>query len=553
MAVSSIVPLKGARIWLSGSIPDAVDGVDSGSVAAFVAEIGEKIFRAGGSIIHGSHPTIWPILLDQAEKFQKAEGSKDCLTLVVSRHFSSEPEKNNVPLDGWRAHSIVHEVPAEEGKDARAESLKRLRHWIAERCDAVIVVGGKWWKENPGGAGIPVELEQARERGLPCFLLAGVGGAAEGYLGARPEIIRYLRNGLDEAENLKFATERNVAALASRIVGQLCRLPLVRGEALGDSTFRILSLDGGGIKGTFTAAVLAEWECVTKRKVTDHFDLIAGTSTGGILALGLGMGLSASTMLKFYEERGSTVFPMTSVGERWWHLARSIFKAKFGQDTLRTELESAFKGAAGKTLSDSQCRLVVPACHARTGAVHMFRTNHHPDLAGGAGLAATDVAVATAAAPTYFRAALVDGKAYLDGGVWANNPTMAALVEALSRLRVPLNHVDILSVGTTSAPYAGRKTLESGLAGWLWRGRIAELLMRAQAQGTLELASNLAGRPRLLRVDQSLVPGEVSLDNVNRIADLKDYGRQAAGHPDMLADVKARFLNGVRVEPWVRY
>ena len=247
-----------------------------------------------------------------------------------------------------------------------------------------------------------------------------MGGAAEGYLGARPEIIRYLRNGLDEPENVKLSKEPNVATLAGRVVDQLCLLPLVRGETLGDSTFRILSLDGVGIKGTFTAAVLAEWECVTKRKLTDHFDFIAGTSTGGILALGLGMGLSAATMLKFYEERGSTVFPMTSVGERWWHLARSIFKAKFGQDVLRTELEPAFKEAAGKTLSASQCRLVVPACHARTGAVHMFRTNHHPGLAKGASLAATDIAVATAAAPTYFRAALVGGKAYLDGGVWAN-------------------------------------------------------------------------------------------------------------------------------------
>ena len=130
---------------------------------------------------------------------------------------------------------------------------------------------------------------------------------------------------------------------------------------------------------------------------------------------------------------------------------------------------------------------------------------------------------------------------------------MAALVEALSRLRVPLNRVDILSVGTTSTPYAGGETLNSGYAGWLWKGRIAELLMLAQARGTLELANSLAGRPRLLRVDQTLVPGEVSLDDVDRIDALKDYGREAAGHPDTLADVKARFLNGVRVEPWTRY
>jgi uncharacterized protein len=98
-------------------------------------------------------------------------------------------------------------------------------------------VGGKWWKENPGGAGIPFELELARERGLPCFLLAGMGEAADDYLGARPEIIRYLRNGIDDAENFELATDPNVNALACRVVDHLCRLPLsARRE--GDSMLR---------------------------------------------------------------------------------------------------------------------------------------------------------------------------------------------------------------------------------------------------------------------------------------------------------------------------
>jgi hypothetical protein len=77
--------------------------------------------------------------------------------------------------------------------------------------------------------------------------------------------------------------------------------------------------------------------------------------------------------------------------------------------------------------------------------------------------------------------------------------------------------------------------------------------MHAQAQGTSELANSLAGRVRLLRVDQTVVPGEVSLDNVDRIGDLKDYGARAAGQPDTLAQVKARFLNGITPEPWKRY
>jgi patatin-like phospholipase/acyl hydrolase len=541
-------PLKGARIWLSGSISEEVDGATAKSFTAFVTRLSELIFKAGGSIIHGSHPTIVTPLLDAAAKYQDADGSRDCLVLVASKFYF---DKYSAQLDEWRKKSIVHEVPAVDGD--RGANLKRLRQWIAERCDAVISIGGKWWKENPGAAGVPQEFELARERGLPCFLLAGLGGAAAGYLAARPEVMRNLKNGFDEEENLKLAAKQDVEALANEVVEQLCRLPLVRGETLGDTTFRILSLDGGGIKGTFTAAVLAEWERALGCTLTEHFDLIAGTSTGGILALGLGMGLRASDILRFYVDRGPTVFPVTSMGRKWWHLARSLVTPKYAQDVLRAELNAAFANAAGKLMRDSKCRLVIPAVHARTGSVHIFRTNHHPDLIANAGSVATDIALATAAAPTYFRSANVDDSAYVDGGVWANNPTMAALVEAVSRLRVPLNRVDILSIGTTSSPYSGGKTLDAGYAGWLKGGRIVDLLMHAQADGTIALANSLAGRPRMLRVDQMLIPNEVSLDNVNRIDDLNDYGRRVAGEPEMLADIKARFLNGISVEPWTKY
>jgi uncharacterized protein len=80
--------------------------------------------------------------------------------------------------------------------------------------------------------------------------------------------------------------------------------------------FRILSLDGGGIKGAFTASVLATLEEDTGKSVVDHFDLIAGTSTGGILAIGLGLGLSAREICDFYASKGPEIFPSTSLIQR---------------------------------------------------------------------------------------------------------------------------------------------------------------------------------------------------------------------------------------------
>ena len=77
--------------------------------------------------------------------------------------------------------------------------------------------------------------------------------------------------------------------------------------------FRILSLDGGGVKGTFTASFLAELERMTGKRVVDHFDLITGTSTGGIIAIALGLGVGTEAILGFYERDGPAIFPSTGV------------------------------------------------------------------------------------------------------------------------------------------------------------------------------------------------------------------------------------------------
>ncbi len=196
--------------------------------------------------------------------FEGTRDARDCLALAVSRYFSKEPERYNIQLDEWRSHSTVHEVPAATGADEKSKSLELLRLWIVDRCDAIVLLGGKWWRQDPGSAGIPAEFSLARERGLPCFLLGGLGGAAAGYREHSPEILRSLKNGFDAQKNLEIATEHRVDALVDQVVSQLCHLPLVRGEAKSGGTFRILALDGGGIKGTFTAAVLGEWEALTK-------------------------------------------------------------------------------------------------------------------------------------------------------------------------------------------------------------------------------------------------------------------------------------------------
>ncbi|MEZ6125360.1 MAG: CBASS cGAMP-activated phospholipase [Planctomycetaceae bacterium] len=445
--------LAGARIWLSGAVPE-IEGTTQAQRAAildFVRRFARRVFERGGHIVHGSHPSFTPILLEEAKRHQEQGGHKDRLVLAVSRFWSKDPK--NVPTDEWRKLALVYETPEARGERARDESLELLRKWMVSRCDAIVVVGGKWWQTIGGRAGVPLELGLAIERGIPCFLLGGLGGAAQDFVERHPKVFNQLKNGLDETANRELSTKDDVGSLSETVCGNLERLPLVRGRGSDGISFRILALDGGGLKGAFTASAIATWENQTGLRVVDHFDLIAGTSTGGILAIGLGLGLTGQQILKFYQERGPVIFPVTRTLSRMRYTLRHLFRPKYSQEILLRELEAAFySGGKPIPLRDSRCRLVIPTYHAVAGASHLFRTPHHEDLTADAQTEAAHAALATAAAPTFFTAAkianMVAESSYFDGGVWANSPAMAAIVEAVCYLRIPIERIDVLSVGT---------------------------------------------------------------------------------------------------------
>lgn len=550
--------LAGARIWLSGAVPET-EGTSEAQRAAildFVRRFARRVFERGGHIVHGSHPSFTPVLLEETQRYQQQGGHKDRLVLAVSRLWSKDPAK--VPVDEWRKLALVYETPEAGGTHARDDSLELLRRWMVSRCDAIVVVGGKWWQAVGGRAGVPLELGLAFERGIPCFLLGGLGGAAHDFVERHPEVFNQLKNGLDESANRELSTKADVGSLAESVCAHLERLPLVRGEGSDGISFRILALDGGGLKGAFTASAIATWEKQTGLRVVDHFDLIAGTSTGGILALGLGMGLTGQQMLDFYLKRGPVIFPVTRTVGRLRHTLRHLFKPKYSQEILLQELENAYyQGRAPVALKDSRCRLVIPTYHAVAGASHQFRTPHHADLTADSDTEAAHAALATAAAPTYFTAArianMVAESSYFDGGVWANSPAMTAIVEAVCYLRIPVERLDVLSVGTTEEPFTVRKQLKSGIAGWLSKAKLLSLLMNVQQESSLRLAKHLVGEPRFLRVNITTAPGSYTLDGPRQIGELADLGQHEALKSAILGQVKSRFLNGVSASPWERF
>lgn len=548
--------LTGVRIWLSGSLPEAKTSTDKerANILDFVSRFSAKVFQLGGHIIHGSHPSLTPTLLEQASAYQKNGGKKDALILAVSRFWSKEPKA--VPINNWRQWCLVYETPEASGQNAHEDSLKILRSWMAARCDAIVVIGGKWWQEVAGRAGVPVEVGLAMERGIACFLLGGPGGIARDYVAKYPELLGKLKNGLDEETNHLLATEANVGILADKVCQQLAQLPLVRGRGSDGVSFRILALDGGGIKGTFTASVLATWEQQTGMRIVDHFDLIAGTSTGGILAIGLGLGLSAKQMLDFYRQRGPVIFPITSMASKLRHSVRHIFRPKYSQEVLLRELEAAYYGGRKPVLlGESKCRLLIPAYHAVAGSSHLFRTPHHELFTGDAKIELAHAALATAAAPTFFSAAKVGNmiaeSTFFDGGVWANSPALAAIVEATCFLNVPLDRIDVLSVGTTDEPFTVRKQTGAGI--FRWSKKLVGLLMNAQEEVSQKHAKLLAGEPRFLRVNVITSPGSYTLDSPAEIEELAALGNREAAKPEVLSQVRSRFLNGVFAAPWEHF
>ena len=237
-------------------------------------------------------------------------------------------------------------------------------------------------------------------------------------------------------------SESHKSTRRSDTILQTRREPLPWSE---DARFKILSLDGGGIRGIFPAQVLAylEGHCLDGQPIGDYFDLIAGTSTGGIIALGLGAGLTAHALLDLYVNEGHRVFPPRQRASNrlpWKRYLRNRYD--------RTALdELLWQNLGSRTLRESKYRLLIPATEAKHGDPAVYKTPHHPGYFLDGDKPMAEVAAATSAAPTYLKPVIQDDYVLLDGGIWANNPTMMALVEALTCFTVQRENIAILSIG----------------------------------------------------------------------------------------------------------
>lgn len=230
-----------------------------------------------------------------------------------------------------------------------------------------------------------------------------------------------------------------------------------------------MSIDGGGIRGVIPAKILANLEAEAMARhgedarLCDYFDLIAGTSTGGIIAIGLALGLKVSDILSLYTSRGEEIFPESRRRKivKFLNVLRN--KPFYSREPLEDLLKDTYgKNPDGETprrLDACKTRLLIPAYSMQSHCIRVFKTPHHPEFDRDYQIPAYQVALSTSAAPVYFapysfnlencnsRKNIRYDK-MIDGGLVANNPAFMAIMEARSKLDIPLSEISLLSLGT---------------------------------------------------------------------------------------------------------
>ncbi len=286
---------------------------------------------------------------------------------------------------------------------------------------------------------------------------------------------------------------------------------------------RVLAIDGGGIRGLIPAIVLTELERRAGRRTFELFDLIAGTSTGGILACALCAPdpLPASELVKLYEEEGPNIFDR-SVFQRV-RSAEGLLDEKFDDAALDRALERFLEH---KRLRESVPDIIIPSYDTALPGPYFFKTSKAKETPDTDDFALSVVARATAAAPTYFEPVGTGDKALVDGGVFATNPAMCALAEVLNHEELRPRDVVLLSLGT------GQRTHKRGfeeIKDWglaAWARPILEVVFDGVSDAVDYQLERVLTRERYWRLQVELTLASDDLDDAGE-DNLRKLRRQA--------------------------
>lgn len=261
-----------------------------------------------------------------------------------------------------------------------------------------------------------------------------------------------------------------------------------------DNPFQLLALTGGGYRGLFTASALACIENEIKRPIGRIFELSAGTSIGGIVALAIAFEVPMKKVVKVFRDYGSLIFPEQSRGSSgFFDYIRHKGRARYQTNCLVAAIEALIP--KGTRLGDAVHPVLIPAVNLTQGRPQVFKTRHHNDFVRDWKYLVTEIALATSAAPTYFPLAKLDGQLYADGGLFANAPDLVCLHEAEHYFQKKIHEVRLLSVGTTTQKYSISSSagVDFGLGKWMEDGRLFSVTISAQQQIVEQIVQHRLG------------------------------------------------------------
>ena len=285
-----------------------------------------------------------------------------------------------------------------------------------------------------------------------------------------------------------------------------------------DSAFNVLALDGGGARGIYSAQILACIEQLNGVPVREHFDLIAGTSTGAIIAGAAAVGIPMDRVVELFKDESPRIFRKRRL--RSFHI-----RSKYSRRSLEQVVQSC---VSGLTLGEVSTPLMILGSDISTGGVHVFKSRYLKDLGEpyvrDANVVLSDAILASCAAPTFFDPVSVGDFLLADGGLWANNPSIIALTEALSKFGRSVEQLRILSIGTGHSVNVYAENRLWGLfTGW-GREKLVSYVLRLQSDASANMAKLLL-TDRFLRMDPEIKAW--GLDDIEHLANLKAMATRA--------------------------
>ncbi|WP_342431429.1 CBASS cGAMP-activated phospholipase [Neobacillus sp. FSL H8-0543] len=287
---------------------------------------------------------------------------------------------------------------------------------------------------------------------------------------------------------------------------------------------KILCIDGGGIRGVFAIEILQAMEEEFQQPIGDLFDVVAGTSTGAIIAAAVSLNKKMDEIQESYKVYSSKIFkPQAKLG---------LFKTVYSDRHLRLLLKKAF---GELTLDDIKKPLLIPAVDITHGKPFIHRSNfgHHEntDLS----IKIWDAVLSSCSAPVYFPPNNVENR-YLsiDGGLWANNPSLVCLTEAIYGFETGLEDIKILSVGTglqkidftnvNGEHWGVRKWLPFHFPSMRITPKLLDLALHLSSE-SVSYHCQLLLKEHYLRINEELGE-EIPFDDVNFIEQLSELGRK---------------------------